>query len=41
VVVYRDLRSIAHDYDARLAANFTRGEAALLRMMLRRLAGRD
>lgn len=37
--VYRDLRGVAEDYDRRLAAQFTRGENALLRMMLRRLAG--
>ncbi len=37
--VYRDLRRIAEDYDARLTAQFTRGENALLRVMLRRLAG--
>ncbi|MFC6688096.1 MarR family winged helix-turn-helix transcriptional regulator [Jhaorihella thermophila] len=37
--VYRDLRGIAEDYDARLTAQFTRGENALLRVMLRRLAG--
>ncbi|WP_299666823.1 MarR family transcriptional regulator [uncultured Ruegeria sp.] len=39
--VYRELRDIARDYDAKLAAHFTTGEAALLRMMLRRLAGMD
>ncbi|WP_299984938.1 MarR family winged helix-turn-helix transcriptional regulator [uncultured Ruegeria sp.] len=39
--VYQELRGIAHDYDAKLAAHFTTGEAALLRMMLRRLAGMD
>ncbi|SDX56031.1 transcriptional regulator, MarR family [Ruegeria halocynthiae] len=39
--VYRELRDIARDYDAKLAARFTTGEAALLRMMLRRLAGMD
>ncbi len=39
--VYRELRGIARDYDAKLAARFTTGEAALLRMMLRRLAGMD
>ncbi|MFV0513598.1 MAG: MarR family winged helix-turn-helix transcriptional regulator [Jhaorihella sp.] len=37
--VYRDLRGVAEDYDSRLARQFTRGEEALLRMMLRRLAG--
>ncbi len=39
--VYRELRGIAQEYDAKLAAHFTKGEAALLRMMLRRLAGMD
>ncbi|UWR03814.1 MarR family transcriptional regulator [Ruegeria conchae] len=39
--VYRELRGIASDYDAKLAAHFTTGEAALLRMMLRRLAGME
>lgn len=38
---YRDLRKVARDYDARLARQFTQGEAALLRMMLRRLAHMD
>ena len=37
----RDLRQVADEYDTRLAANFTKGEAALLRMMLRRLAGME
>ena len=36
---YNELRGIAEQYDNRLAAHFTTGEAALLRMMLRRLAG--
>jgi len=36
---YRDLRKVAQEYDGKLSAHFTRGEAALLRMMLRRLAG--
>lgn len=36
---YVDLRKVAEDYDAKLAAHFTRGEVAILRMMLRRLAG--
>ena len=36
---YRDLRQVAEEYDARLEAHFTRGEVAILRMMLRRLAG--
>ncbi len=39
--VYRELRGIAQEYDTKLAANFTKGEGALLRMMLRRLAGMD
>ncbi len=39
--VYRELSGIARDYDAKLASRFTTGEAALLRMMLRRLAGMD
>ena len=38
---YRDLRAVAESYDSRLAAHFTTGEAALLRMMLRRLAGME
>ncbi|WP_171178073.1 MarR family winged helix-turn-helix transcriptional regulator [Ruegeria sp. HKCCD8929] len=41
LAVYRELRGIAEHYDAKLAAHFTKGEAALLRMMLRRLAGMD
>ena len=40
-VVYRELRSIARDYDTKLASRFTTGEVALLRMMLRRLAGME
>lgn len=36
---YRDLRQVAEEYDTRLSAQFTSGEVALLRMMLRRLAG--
>ncbi|TDK46795.1 MarR family winged helix-turn-helix transcriptional regulator [Antarcticimicrobium luteum] len=36
---YRDLRGVARDYDARLARHFTSGEVALLRSMLRQLAG--
>ena len=39
--VYRELRGIAEQYDAKLASHFTKGEAALLRMMLRRLAGME
>ncbi len=38
---YRDLQAVAESYDSRLAAHFTTGEAALLRMMLRRLAGME
>ncbi|MEX0319985.1 MAG: MarR family winged helix-turn-helix transcriptional regulator [Ruegeria sp.] len=41
LAVYLELRGIAEHYDAKLAAHFTKGEAALLRMMLRRLAGMD
>ena len=41
LAVYRELRDIARDYDARLTGMFTTGESALLRMMLRRLAGMD
>ena len=40
-VVYRELRGIARDYDEELATRFTTDEAALLRMMLRRLARMD
>lgn len=36
---YRDLRSQAESYDAELAARFTPDEVALLRSMLRKLAG--
>lgn len=36
--VYRDLCGIAETYDRRLSAEFTRGENAILRVMLRRLA---
>lgn len=39
LTVYRELRGIAEEYDTKLAGLFTNGEAALLRMMLRRLAG--
>lgn len=39
--VYGELRGIAQSYDSRLASNFSRGEQALLRMMLRRLAAID
>jgi len=38
---YRELSAIAWNYDAKLAAQFTSEEAALLRAMLRRLAGMD
>ena len=38
---YRDLRGVAEEYDAKLEAQFTRGEVAMLRVMLRRLAGMD
>jgi len=37
---YRDLRNEALRYDARLAAPFSAQEAALLRRMLKQLAGR-
>ena len=40
-VAYRDLRDVAAAYDVKLAAQFTTGEVALLRMMLRRLAGTE
>jgi len=39
LAAYRDLRLVAQEYDARMAAQFTTGEVALLRMMLKRLAG--
>jgi DNA-binding MarR family transcriptional regulator len=39
LAAYRDLRGVAEDYDAKLEAQFTRGEVAMLRVMLRRLAG--
>ncbi|MFC3613697.1 MarR family winged helix-turn-helix transcriptional regulator [Lutimaribacter marinistellae] len=39
--VYRELRDVAQSYDSQLAAMFTKGEAILLRMMLRRLANKD
>ncbi|TKZ22065.1 MarR family transcriptional regulator [Shimia litoralis] len=38
---YEDLKKIANDYDARLESQFTKDEAALLRVMLRRLAGME
>lgn len=40
-VAYRELRGIAQEYDAKLAAQFTSTEVALLRKMLRRLGGLD
>ncbi len=36
---YRDLRGVAKEYDRKLARHFTSGEVALLRSMLRQLAG--
>ncbi|NOD95031.1 MarR family transcriptional regulator [Ruegeria sp. HKCCD4884] len=39
--VYRDLHGVAADYDAKLSGLFDAEEAALLRKMLRRLAGLD
>lgn len=39
--VYADLRKVAEAYDTRLAAQFSPDEVALLRAMLRRLAGRQ
>ena len=39
ITAYHDLRDVAEDYDAKLEAQFTRGEVAMLRVMLRRLAG--
>ena len=41
LAAYRDLRLVAQEYDARMAAQFTTGEVALLRMMLKRLAGME
>lgn len=38
---YQDLRKVAEDYDDKLEAQFTRGEVAMLRVMLRRLAGME
>ena len=38
---YEDLRKQALTYDATLTAKFTKGEVAMLRMMLKRLAGMD
>jgi len=39
MTAYKDLRRVAEDYDDKLEAQFTRGEIAMLRVMLRRLAG--
>jgi DNA-binding MarR family transcriptional regulator len=39
LAAYRDLREVAEKYDDKLEAQFTRGEVAMLRVMLRRLAG--
>lgn len=36
---YRDLRNVAMEFDARLCQQFTTGEVAILRYMLRKLAG--
>ncbi len=38
---YRDMRAVAEQYDAGLAARFSADEVALLRRMLRHLAGKD
>jgi DNA-binding MarR family transcriptional regulator len=38
---YRDLQAVAYRYDAELVAGFKPDEVALLREMLRRLAGRE
>ncbi len=35
---YRHLREVAREYDKKLTSQFTTGEVAMLRMMLRRLA---
>jgi len=39
MAAYMDLRKVAEEYDDKLEAQFTRGEVAMLRVMLRRLAG--
>ena len=39
ITAYKDLRRVAEEYDDKLEAQFTRGEIAMLRVMLRRLAG--
>jgi DNA-binding MarR family transcriptional regulator len=36
---YRELREVAQEFDARLCRQFTTGEVAILRYMLRKLAG--
>ncbi|SLN21256.1 HTH-type transcriptional regulator SarZ [Falsiruegeria litorea R37] len=41
LAVYRELRQEAEAYEAQLGKQFTTGEVALMRMMLRRLAGLD
>jgi len=41
MTAYRDLRKVAEEYDDKLEAQFTRGEVAMLRVMLRRLAGME
>jgi len=41
MAAYRDLRNVAEEYDRKLEAQFTRGEVAMLRVMLRRLAGME
>lgn len=38
---YRDLRRVAEEHDAQMARAFAAEEVALLRRMLKRLAGRD
>lgn len=38
---YADLRQVAQAYDMQLTGQFSREEAALLRTMLKRLAGRE
>ena len=40
MAAYRDLREVAQAYDRKIEARFTKGEVALLRVMLRRLAER-
>lgn len=36
---YRDLRNVAMEFDAKICQQFTTGEVAILRHMLRKLAG--